>query len=312
MLIWFGRHGFWGHVLVHLPGMRDIQMQRFVMGVDLAAILIAGVGLAWIVRQASVLLIRWRPTHGALLATAASLLIVVGVLAPAWTGRASYDRRDAVLIRAAAGRRRHRRTGPRQADRDHQGSRQRPRLRRPPEQLGPRVHDRRGTRLRLPVRPRRRCDRLHVPHALVVVERRRGGVRRDEPRPVPDVRRALSPLARGPAARGSRAPDRVERPPPAVRGGEHRLLPGRRRVGSDHREPNRHRAAVARLADNRSGVEGDLPDRRVRGFGRSARRRSPVRTRPPARPGRSSPRTRRSTTGSSTRPSSRTARPSCC
>ncbi len=60
MLIWFGRHGLWGHVLVHLPGMRDIQMQRFVMGVDLAAILIAGVGLAWIVRQASVLLIRWR------------------------------------------------------------------------------------------------------------------------------------------------------------------------------------------------------------------------------------------------------------
>ena len=54
MLIWFGRHGFWGHVLVLLPGMRDIQIQRFVMGVDLAAILIAGVGLAWILRQASI------------------------------------------------------------------------------------------------------------------------------------------------------------------------------------------------------------------------------------------------------------------
>ena len=48
-----------------LPGMGDIQMHRFVMGVDLAGILIAGVGLAWILRQASVLLVRFAPRYGA-------------------------------------------------------------------------------------------------------------------------------------------------------------------------------------------------------------------------------------------------------
>jgi Gpi18-like mannosyltransferase len=99
MLLFFGRHGAFGHVLMLLPGMGDIQIHRFVMGVDLATILIAGVGLAWVLRQTSVLLVRLTPRHAPALAALASVLIAIGVLAPAWTGRASYDRRDAVLIR---------------------------------------------------------------------------------------------------------------------------------------------------------------------------------------------------------------------
>src|SRR5215471_9728545 len=51
LLLFFGR-ATWGGLIDLLPGMKDIQIHRFLVGVHLAGILIAGVGLARIVRTA--------------------------------------------------------------------------------------------------------------------------------------------------------------------------------------------------------------------------------------------------------------------
>jgi hypothetical protein len=72
--------------------------------VHLAGILLAGVGLAWLLRAASMwgaglAVGRLAPGRYAVLATPVVLLACVGVLAPAWTGRASYDRHGVAFIR---------------------------------------------------------------------------------------------------------------------------------------------------------------------------------------------------------------------
>ena len=102
LLLFFGRPTL-GPLLDLLPGFKDVQIHRFLMGVHLAGIMLAGVGLAWLLRTAS----RWAarvtadrvaPSRFAVAAAAASLLACVAVLAPAWTDRADYDRYGATLI----------------------------------------------------------------------------------------------------------------------------------------------------------------------------------------------------------------------
>ena len=51
LFLFFGRRT-WGRLIDVLPGFGDIQIHRFIVGVHLAGILLAGVGLAWIVRAA--------------------------------------------------------------------------------------------------------------------------------------------------------------------------------------------------------------------------------------------------------------------
>jgi len=99
LLLYFGRPTL-GAIIDRIPGNGDLQIHRFVMGVDLAAILLAGVGLAalggWLTRFASS---RW----GAVGATIAAVVIVaatVGGLAPAWTSRATFDLKDSAFITA--------------------------------------------------------------------------------------------------------------------------------------------------------------------------------------------------------------------
>jgi Gpi18-like mannosyltransferase len=99
LLLFFGRPTL-GPVLDLLPGFRDVQIHRFIMGVHLAGIFLAGVGLAWLASTAYRAMRRRTPVRHAAVAGAAGLLLGVGVLAPAWTERASYDRHGAVLIRA--------------------------------------------------------------------------------------------------------------------------------------------------------------------------------------------------------------------
>jgi hypothetical protein len=98
LLLFFGRRT-WGAVIDVLPGFRDVQIHRFIMGVHLAGILLAGVGLGWLLRTAYSLALRLL-SGDYLVAWAASLLLCVGVLAPAWSERAHYDDRGAVLIRS--------------------------------------------------------------------------------------------------------------------------------------------------------------------------------------------------------------------
>jgi hypothetical protein len=102
LLLFFGRPTL-GWLLDLLPGFEDVQIHRFVMGVHLAGIMLAGVGLAWLLRTsyrwaARLTADRVAPGRFAVVAAAASLLACVAVLAPAWTERADYDRYGAKLI----------------------------------------------------------------------------------------------------------------------------------------------------------------------------------------------------------------------
>jgi hypothetical protein len=98
LVLFFGRATL-GPVIDLLPGFKDVQIHRFVMGVQLAGILLAGVGLGWLLRLAYTLASRFTPVHRALAAGAAAVAVAVGVLAPGWTERADYDLRGATLIR---------------------------------------------------------------------------------------------------------------------------------------------------------------------------------------------------------------------
>jgi Gpi18-like mannosyltransferase len=102
LFLFFGRRT-WHRVIDLLPGMGDVQIHRFIMGVHLAGILIAGVGLGWLLRTAYSEVIRRVPGRYASAASAAgtvSLLLCVGALAPAWIERTHYDNRGTALIRS--------------------------------------------------------------------------------------------------------------------------------------------------------------------------------------------------------------------
>jgi Gpi18-like mannosyltransferase len=95
LALFFGRPT-WGRALDLLPGMKDVQIHRFVMGVDMAGILLAGVGLGALLRWAH------RRSRGLspAVAGAAAVGLAVLVLAPAWVERIHYDNRGAAMIRA--------------------------------------------------------------------------------------------------------------------------------------------------------------------------------------------------------------------
>lgn len=92
LLLFFGRKT-WGGAIDVLPGMKDIQIHRFEMGVDLAAILLAGIGVGWGLAQIG-RLARRVPRGAMPVAAVVSVLAVVGVLAPAWTKLGTWDQRD--------------------------------------------------------------------------------------------------------------------------------------------------------------------------------------------------------------------------
>jgi uncharacterized protein DUF6541 len=102
LFLFFGRRT-WHGVIDLLPGMRDVQIHRFIMGVHLAGILIAGVGLGWLLRTAYAEASRRVPIAYASAARAAAVLLCVAVLAPAWLERAHYDHRGTALIRSQQG-----------------------------------------------------------------------------------------------------------------------------------------------------------------------------------------------------------------
>jgi hypothetical protein len=109
LLLSFGRTPF-GSLVDVIPGSGDIFFRRFMMGVQLAALLLAGVGAAWSARAAWSALDRkpagrrlgWptTPGNGELVRGAVALAAAVVVLAPAWQQLGSYDRRTARAIRA--------------------------------------------------------------------------------------------------------------------------------------------------------------------------------------------------------------------
>src|SRR6266542_1546304 len=99
LLLFFGRPTL-GPVLDLLPGMKDVQIHRFIMGVHLAGIVLAGVGLGWTLQTAYRAALVRTPRRYAALAAAGMVALGVAVLAPAWTERGSYDRHGDVLLRS--------------------------------------------------------------------------------------------------------------------------------------------------------------------------------------------------------------------
>ena len=110
LLFSFGRATF-GDLVAVIPGSADIYFRRFMMGIQLAALLLAGRGAAWAATSVRLALAAWRPPggsaigrvahdrHGVLLAPAA-LAAAALVLFPAWRQLGAYDAHNAAAIRA--------------------------------------------------------------------------------------------------------------------------------------------------------------------------------------------------------------------
>jgi len=108
LLLFFGRTT-WGPLLNVLPGNQSLLFQRYIMGLHLSGLALAGVGAVALVsgtkeqlhRRAPDALARLRNSRiGRIgwLRTAATMIVVVIVLAPAWTQIATYDHDSASWI----------------------------------------------------------------------------------------------------------------------------------------------------------------------------------------------------------------------
>jgi hypothetical protein len=99
LLLAFGRTTF-GSLVNLIPGNADLFFRRFMMGVQLAALLLAGRGAASLaagcVRLLEARVSRWPPG----LSPAAGLVAAIVVLAPAWLQLGAYDRHDGAAIAA--------------------------------------------------------------------------------------------------------------------------------------------------------------------------------------------------------------------
>jgi hypothetical protein len=102
LVAFFGRPTL-GPVIDLIPGSRDLFMRRFVCGVDLASLLLVGVGAVELTRLATRLTHRVVPRVDAIAVTATAVLVGIAALAPAWTQVASYAARDAKDINVQSG-----------------------------------------------------------------------------------------------------------------------------------------------------------------------------------------------------------------
>ena len=225
LLFAFGRTTF-GSLADVIPGGADLFFRRFMMGVQLCALLLAGRGAVWLaaggVRLFQARVPRWPPG----LTPAVMLVAAIAVLAPAWLQLGSYDRHDGAAITAQrhadsteGGRRR----SPHRGDRTRRG---RADLRGDAVEPGPGLHRRGSTRVQVPGEPRRRRGRLHPAHG--VADDRPGVLlRRPGPIGLPAVRDPLPHPARREKAAGTRAADPALRPLLPMDDQRRRLHPGR-------------------------------------------------------------------------------------
>jgi hypothetical protein len=99
LLLSFGRTTF-GSVADLIPGSGDLFFRRFMMGVQLASLLLAGRGAAWLaaggIRLLTARVPRWPPG----LSPALVLVAAVAVLAPAWVQLGAFASHDGAAIAA--------------------------------------------------------------------------------------------------------------------------------------------------------------------------------------------------------------------
>jgi hypothetical protein len=99
LLLAFGRTTF-GSLADLIPGSGDLFFRRFMMGVQLAALLLAGRGAAWLAARCARLLEARVPQWPMRLSPVAASVAAVVVLAPAWIQLGAADRADSAAIAA--------------------------------------------------------------------------------------------------------------------------------------------------------------------------------------------------------------------
>lgn len=98
LLLFFGRPTL-GPLLKLLPGSDDLPLHRYINGVHLGGILVAGVGAAWLGRWLITTAAQYFPRVRPELAAAGIAVLGVLVLYPAWRQVAAFDQEGAVWIR---------------------------------------------------------------------------------------------------------------------------------------------------------------------------------------------------------------------
>jgi len=99
LLLFFGRPTL-GPLLKLLPGSDDLPLHRYINGVHLGGILLAGIGAAWLGRWLVELSRRYAPEVKPALAAIAVAILGFVALTPAWTQVATVDHEGAVWIGA--------------------------------------------------------------------------------------------------------------------------------------------------------------------------------------------------------------------
>lgn len=99
LLLAFGRTTF-GSLVDVIPGSRDLFFRRFMMGVQLAALLLAGRGAVWLTVRGRALLHAWTRPWPRGLEPVAALTGAIVVLSPAWLQLGASDRHDSAAIAA--------------------------------------------------------------------------------------------------------------------------------------------------------------------------------------------------------------------
>jgi Bacterial membrane protein YfhO len=93
-LVLFCGRGPFGFIINRLPGNKDLYLHRYIMGVHLGGIVLAGVGVSFLAQEAYGRVRRWKHVRPSAL-VAGLLVLGLIVLWPAWRERAHYDNLDA-------------------------------------------------------------------------------------------------------------------------------------------------------------------------------------------------------------------------
>jgi hypothetical protein len=97
LVLFSGRPTF-GLVLNLLPGNGDLFLSRYMMGVQLAGLILAGVGLAWAGERVVTLVRNWRPSIRMVPLVAGLMGAAVLLTLPGWFDRAAYAANDAASV----------------------------------------------------------------------------------------------------------------------------------------------------------------------------------------------------------------------
>jgi hypothetical protein len=90
LLLFCGRDTI-GFAIDLMPGGKDLLLHRFIIPVHLGGLMLAGLGSAWLAKQAYGAVTGWRPKWSHALVGAGLLVLGVAVLYPVWHERATYD-----------------------------------------------------------------------------------------------------------------------------------------------------------------------------------------------------------------------------